>query len=276
MNLLRRSTVAALLVSAPALSSGVETPLPAPGASERIDAIRNRGTLRVAVLDEYPWLKRTPGGPTPFIGPAWSLAAEYARRLGVTIETVPVGFADKVSILAADRVDITIAPLLVTPEREKTVDLISYSVSGQCLFGLAGNPKVAEATSIDDLDRADVTIAVTIGSPQAAWLMRRLPAVARLGVAGSIADVRIDEIVSRRADVASIDKFFFAGLAQRVRGLVSVPRGAACLASGELPIPIAMAVAREQPVFLAWLRAANEVMKPKLVAEEANVTKGGS
>ena len=80
---------------------------------------------------------------------------------------------------------------------------------GAVPFGLADNPKVAQASSIDDLNRPDVTIAYIIGSPQGAWLQKRLPKAVRRGVAGSLADVPIDEITSHRADVANIDKFFF-------------------------------------------------------------------
>lgn len=43
-----------------------------------------------------------------------------------------------------------------------------------------------------------------------------------------------DEIVLGRADVAPIDKFFFAGLAKKVPGLVPFPK--AHLTSQELPL----------------------------------------
>jgi polar amino acid transport system substrate-binding protein len=82
---------------------------------------------------------------------------------------------------------------------------------------------VAQAKSLDDLNRSDVTIAYIIGSPQGVWLEQRLPRAKRRGVPGSVADVAIEEITSHRADVANIDKFFFSGLAKKVPGLVSAP-----------------------------------------------------
>jgi polar amino acid transport system substrate-binding protein len=246
-----------------------------PSASSRIDQIKQRSSLRVAVLDEYPWLtQNTKAGGKPFAGPAWRLAEEYANRLGVRLETVPVTFDNKVSILTSGQVDITIAPLLQTPEREKIVDFITYSMSAQCLFGLAANPKVAQATSLDDLNRSDVTIAYIIGSPQGAWLEKRLPRAQRRGVPGSVADVAIDEITSHRADVANIDKFFFSGLAKKVPGLISVPKE--YLTSRELPIPVGMAINKNQPEFLAWLRAVAEAIRPQLTAEEEELEKAGS
>lgn len=266
----------ALLLAMQTAGWAADIPAPPLGASSRIDAIRQRGALRVAALDEYPWLKKGgTGGNAPFEGPAWLLAEEYARRLGVKLETVPVGFDNKVSVLASGEADITVAPLLRTPDREKVVDLIPYSAAAHCLFGLAGNPKVARAGSIDDLNKPDVTIAFFTDTPQGTWLQQRLPLAARRGVPGTIADLAVDEVVSRRADVAPIDQFFFAGLAKKVPGLVSVPGGAACLASQELPIPIAMAIDKGQPAFLAWLRAVAGAVKPQADAEQSRVVRAG-
>lgn len=261
-----------MLLATSIVAGFAEVSVPPPGASRRIDEIKQRGSLRVSVLGEYPWLRRnSDGADKPFTGPAWRLAEEYAGRLGVKLETVPVSFENKVSILSSGQVDISIAPLLETPERAKVVDFITYSMSAQCLFGLADNPKVAQASSLDDLDRPDVTIAFIIGSPQGAWLQKRLPKTMRRGVAGSLADVPIDEITSQRADVTNIDKFFFADLARKVPGLVTVPKE--YLKSQELPIPVGMAIDKNQPAFLAWLRAVAEAVKPQLDSEELQVEK---
>ncbi len=268
---------AALLSAAPAESFAAETPVPLAGASSRIDAIRQRGALRVAVLDEYPWLKQNPAGSAePFQGPAWRLATEYARRLGVRLETVPVDFDSKVAVLSTDRVDITIAPLLVTPARQKDVDLVAYSMSAQCLFGRADNPKLASVTRIGQLNRPDITVAYNVGSPQGAWVLKRLPKAATIGVVGNLANVPVADIMAQKADVSTIDKFFFVGLQQKTPGLVSIPRGAACLASRELPIPIGMALAKQQPAFIAWLRAVAVEVKPEVDVEEARVERLGS
>jgi polar amino acid transport system substrate-binding protein len=247
-----------------------------PAGADRLDVIRQRGSLRVAVLHEYPWLKQTAtGGPDPFEGAAWLLAREYARRLGVRLQTVPVTFADKVTVLAEDRADITIAPLLRTAAREAMVDMVSYSTAAHCVFGRADNPKLADVSTLDNLNRPDITIGVIAASPQGAWLRQRLPAATLDEVPGSIAELATAEIIAGRADVAPIDKFFFAGLSRSVPGLVSIPRGGACLDSEELSIPIAMAVAKGQPAFLTWLRNVTEDARPAVAAEHARVVRAG-
>ena len=271
------AAIAAFFLALPAAVQA-ETPVPQPGVSGRIDAIRQRGSLRVAVFNEYPWLKQTAGGNAPFEGPAWRLAEEYASQLGVRLETIPVSRDGRIPILSTGKVDITIAPLLETPDRDKLVDFISYSTSAQCLFGLADNPKVASAGSIDDLNRPDVTVAYTTGTPQGAWVQGRLPRAVFLGVPvdpGS-PDVSIKPILSHQADVTMIDKFFFDGIAKKVPGLVTLPRGATCLASQEMPIPVGLGIAKRQPEFLSWLRAVTEEIKPQVVAAEARVERAGS
>ena len=102
-----------------------DTAVPAAGASSRIDAIKQRGTLRVGALGEFPWLaENASGSGDPFAGPAWQLAGEYAKRLGVKLEVVAVSHETKVPIIASGQVDMTIAPLAVTPKREQVVDFV--------------------------------------------------------------------------------------------------------------------------------------------------------
>jgi polar amino acid transport system substrate-binding protein len=251
-----------------------DVPLPRPGASSRIDAIRQRGTLRVAVQNEFPWLiQNQPADAAPFHGPAWRLAEEYARRLGVSIETVPVTSDDKVSILASGAVDVSIAPMLVTPSREAVADMISYSATAHCVFGLADNPKVAAAERLDDLNQSAVTIGFIIGTPTGDWLQTRLVRAARDGVPGKLTDLATGEVLAHRADVAPIDKFFLRDLQEKVPGLASVPKD--CLASQELPISIGVAIDKGQPAFLDWLRAVAASIKPEVDAEMARTVQAG-
>src|SRR5579863_176103 len=83
--LLAMASVLALVL--PAMAQDV----PAPGVSPRIDAIRKAGVLRVGVLANAPWLiENTTGGGEHWSGPAWVLAEEYAKRLGVKLDPVLV------------------------------------------------------------------------------------------------------------------------------------------------------------------------------------------
>jgi len=87
--------------------ANADVPVPAPGASPRVDAIKKAGTLRVGVLANAPWLvENTTGQGEAWSGPAWILAQEYAKRLNVKLEPVPVSHETKVPVLASNQVDI--------------------------------------------------------------------------------------------------------------------------------------------------------------------------
>lgn len=55
-----------------------------------------------------------------------------------------------------------------------------------------------------------------------------------------------------------------------------MPKVNACLSNQELPISIQMAVAKNQPVLLAWLRAVALAIKPQVEAERTGVELAGS
>ena len=253
-----------------------DTTVPAPRASSRIDDIKKRGELRVGALGESPWLKENATGEgAPFAGPSWELASDYAKRLGVKLAVVPVSHDTKVPVLASGQVDVTIAPLAVTPQREKVVDFIVYSNSALCLFGLGANPKLAGLDGMEALNTPNVTIAYFTGTPPEHWLPERLPKAAVRGVPGSGANAPVDEILSHRADLAPIDNVAWPELSKKVPGLVTFPAGDACLQSTEMATPIGMAVDKQQPVLLAWMRAVQQEDEPMLQQAQMRLMKAG-
>ncbi len=93
---------------------------------KKVDEIKKRGVLRAAAIGEFPWLPENTSGSGPqFSGPAWLLAQEYANRLGVKLEIVPVSHETKVPILATAQADITIARLL-GPQRRRSNDRFGW------------------------------------------------------------------------------------------------------------------------------------------------------
>ena len=267
------AVLAASLIHAGA-ARAADTTVPAPGQSKKIDEIKKRGTLRAAAIGEFPWLPENTSGSGPkFSGPAWVLANEIATRLGVTLEIVPVSHETKVPILATGQADITIAPLTITPARQKVVDFVPYSGSSLCFFGLASNPKLQKAKTVDDLDTPDMTMAYFTGTPPETWAPTRFHKLKYRAVAGSGANAPVEEIISKRADIAPIDNVAWPNLDVAVKGLIVFPQGDACLKSHEMEAQTAMAIDKGDPVFLAWLTAVKDQVQPKLDAEEMRVLK---
>jgi len=265
--------LAGALAAGPALAGPAD--LPAPGASKTIDAIKQRGVLRAAAIGEFPWLpENTTGSGPQFSGPAWVLAEEYAKRLGVKLEIVAVSHETKVPILAAGGADITIAPLSVTPKRLEVVNFVVYSKSSLCFFGLADNPKLKDVKTVDGLDNADITMAYFTGTPPETWAPTRFKQMKLKGVAGSGANAPVEEILAKRADLAPIDNTAWPQLSKKVPGLMVFPLGDDCLKSNEMPTGVGLATDKADVAFHAWLQAVYEEIKDRVEAAELAVLKG--
>ena len=248
-----------------------DVPVPAPGASPRIDAIKKAGVLRVGVLANAPWLvENTSGSGDAWSGPAWILAQEYAKRLGVKLEAVPVSHETKVPVLASNQVDISVTPLAETPDRLKVVDFVAYSSTSVCVFGLAANPKFASAKTVDDLNRPDITIAYYTGGGEESWVKERFPKAQLRGVAGS-GVAPVEEVMARRADAVPINRVPWVAMGRKLKQLAVLPKENNCQGSTEKAAPVGMAVDKNQPAFLQWARAVEKEFEPRLKADVARV-----
>ena len=268
----RLPAVLAGLTLAALAAQAVAQSVPAPGASARIDAIKKAGVLRAAVLSNPPWLvENTTGQGDPWAGPAWLLAQEAARQLGVKLQAVPVSHETKVPVLASNQVDMTVSPLSVTPERLKVVDFVTYSATALCVFGHADNPKVANAKSIDEFNSPDITVAYFTGGGEENWVKKRFPNAKLRGVSTAGTAAPVEEIMAKRADVTPINRVPWSALNRKVKGLKALPDGNNCQNSTEMATPIGVAIDKNQPEYLNWLKSVNEGMKSKLDADEARI-----
>jgi polar amino acid transport system substrate-binding protein len=260
--------IAAALLALPAAA---DVAVPSPGASPRIDAIKKAGVLRVGVLANAPWLvENTSGTGDPWSGPAWMLANEYAKRLNVKVEAVPVSHETKVPVLASNQVDISVTPLAETADRLKVVDFIIYSTTSVCMFGLTANPKFAQAKSVDDLNRPDITIAYYTGGGEEGWVKERFAKAQLRGVAGS-GVAPVEEVMARRADAVPINRVPWVAMGRKLPALSALPKENNCQNSTEKAAPVGMAIDKNQPAFLTWARAVEKELEGKLKADEARV-----
>src|ERR1700730_874239 len=232
---------------------------PAPGTIPRIDTIRKAGVLRVAVLANAPWLlENTTGGGEQWSGPAWVLAKEYAKRLGVTVQPGLGSDETKIPEIAANQVDISITPLAATPERNKVVDFVLYSNTSVCMFGRADIPRFAKAKSVDDLNSPDCTIAYFIGGGEEGWVKQRFAKAKLHGVGMSGATAPLEDVMARRADAAPINRIPYVPMSRKVKGLAVLPSANNCQDSTEKAQPVGVAIDKNQPEFLEWLGGGGE------------------
>jgi polar amino acid transport system substrate-binding protein len=97
-----------------------------------LEQIRQKGTLVVGVKNDVPlWGHKDPvSGVISGLEP--DLARNIAENLGVKLELVGVQTADRVDAVTSGRVDVLIATLSDTPERQKQMALVAphYYSSG--------------------------------------------------------------------------------------------------------------------------------------------------
>ena len=259
------------LAASLAATAVAAVPVPAPGASPRIDAIKKAGVLRVGVLANAPWLvENTTGTGDAWSGPAWLLANEYAKRLGVKLQAVPVSHETKVPVLASNQVDISVTPLAETPDRLKVVDFVIYSSTSVCMYGLASNPKFANAKSVDDLNRPEITISYYTGGGEEGWVKERFPKAQLRGVAGSGVSP-VEEVLAKRADAVPINRVPWVAMGRKLKQLAVLPKDNNCQNSTEKAAPVGMAIDKKQDGFLQWARAVEKEIEPELKKDEARV-----
>ncbi|HQT47539.1 MAG TPA: transporter substrate-binding domain-containing protein, partial [Acidocella sp.] len=114
------------LLAAVALSAAI-----APARADELQDIKSKGVLVVGVKADYPpFGYLSPAGKN--IGLEPDLAANIAKRLGVKVQYVSVVAANRIQFLQQGKIDLMIATMNDTPEREKIVDIIhpDYYASG--------------------------------------------------------------------------------------------------------------------------------------------------
>lgn len=142
----------------------------APAKADALDDIMKRGTLRVAVPNDFPPF----GAVTKEMkldGYDIDMAALIAKELGVKLELVPVSSANRIPYLQTKKADIVISSLGKNAEREKVIDFsAAYAPFFSGVFGPAG-AKVAKPE-----DLAGKTIGVTRGALEDLELTKIAPA----------------------------------------------------------------------------------------------------
>jgi polar amino acid transport system substrate-binding protein len=139
------------------------------------------------------------------------------------------------------------------------------------VFGRADNPKVANAKSIDDFNNPDITVAYFTGGGEENWVKQRFPKAKLRGVSSAGTAAPVEEIMARRSDVTPINRIPWIALNKKVKGLKALPEGNNCQDSTEAANEIGLALDKNQPEFLKWLKSVSEPMLPAMQAEEERI-----
>lgn len=142
--------------------------------ADTLEDIKSRGTLKVAVPQDFPPFGSVGVDLTPQ-GYDIDMARFLAERMGVDLELVPVTSANRIPYLQTGKVDLVISSLGKNAEREKSIDFSkAYAPFFLAVFG----PEDMQIAGPEDL--AGKSIAVTRGSVEDLALSEMLPADADL------------------------------------------------------------------------------------------------
>lgn len=137
-----------------------------------MDKIIDRGVMRVGLSSFVPWAMQDKNGE--YIGFEVDVARRLASDLGVKLELVPTKFAGIIPALLADKFDIIIGSMSVTPERNLKGNFsIPYDYA--TIEAVANKEKTADLKFPEDYNKPEVVIAVRSGSTPALVAKRMFP-----------------------------------------------------------------------------------------------------
>lgn len=145
-----------------------------PAQAGTLDEIMDRGTVRVAVMQDFAPFGSLNTSLEPE-GYDIDVAGLVAENLGVKLELVPTVAANRIPFLQTDKVDIVIAALGANPDRAKSV---WFSNAYAPLYSGVFAAKDVEITSFADL--AGKTVGVARGNLEDLEITRVAPAGANI------------------------------------------------------------------------------------------------
>ena len=129
-------------------------------SSSVLEEIKKRGSLRVGMSTFVPWAMRDKQGN--LVGFEIDVATKVAEDMGVKIEFVPTAWSGIIPALLAQKFDVIIGGMSITPGRNLTVNFTApYAHSGQ---QMVANKALADGFMLDQFNDSSVTITCRRGA----------------------------------------------------------------------------------------------------------------
>lgn len=162
LSIIRRTLLA---VAAAALLSMSQA-----SAASTWDNIMASKTIRVGVVQAEPW-----GFKDPISGNWTGLIPSYAKAvaeaLGAKLELVEVTWGSAIPAIQANKIDM-MPSMTVTPQRAMAIDYANAPLTYSALAVLG--PDDAKVTTWDEIDKPEVTVAVTQGASEDVFISAHL------------------------------------------------------------------------------------------------------
>ena len=142
MRISKSIALASLLVAAAGALTAAAADVP--------DRIKKAGKLVAATQPNYPPIAYKDPASNTLTGFDIDLGEAIAKELGLKIEWQETAFAQMISSLQTQRVDIALAGMSDLPARREVVDFIDYMKTGPQFFTTAN--RAGELKTIEDVD----------------------------------------------------------------------------------------------------------------------------
>jgi cyclohexadienyl dehydratase len=213
-------------------------------APSRLNQILSNGVLRVGTTGDWnPMTVRDPATNT-YKGFDIEMVTALAADLGVKLKFVATDWKTLVNGIVADKYDVSTSAS-ITPARIKTVGFTrTYYQVGSVPMTLKS--KAGRFRSWEDINRRDVTVAVTLGTSFEQQVKTFFPDARIRSVESPARDFQ--EVLSRRADVSITSNLEAATLIRTHPQLIVVP-----VDRPRKPADLALIVAQDDQVWLNYL-----------------------
>ncbi len=149
--------------------TALPTPTPTGGEWARVTA---SGTLTVGTSGDYPPFSFY-DGRFNLTGFDPELARAVGERLGLEVRVVDIPFEGLYDALDVGQIDVAVAAISVTPEREQRVDFTDVYYISDDAFLARSDTTLLDLTSIDEV-RSDTGVGVQEGSVYQTWAQEQL------------------------------------------------------------------------------------------------------
>ncbi len=137
-----------------------------------VEKIVKNGVLRVGMDTFQPWAMKDKTGT--FIGFEIDVATRLAEDMGVKVEFVPTAWSGIIPALLTGKFDVIIGGMGILPKRALKVNFTQpYDFSGMSI--VAHKEKAEGFSSLEDFNKADVEVAVKLGTSAVAAAQKYLP-----------------------------------------------------------------------------------------------------
>ncbi len=99
-------------------------------SQDLVTEIQNRGTLKVLITNNIPWIYKDPANPSQWIGYNIDLINKLAEEMNVKLELIEADWASVIPSLLAKKADMIIAPMSLTTKRGLVMHMIDPASYG--------------------------------------------------------------------------------------------------------------------------------------------------